>query len=520
MKHRTEPIVDHRLAATLPEALGSQPDPGRLRPWARINVRKAAPIALACLGAATAGQAIESQEVRKPNILVIYTDDQGYADLECQGILNDLKTPHLDRLAADGVRCTSGYCSAPQCIPSRAGIMSGRYQTRFGVDNNGTIPMPLSETLIPQRLQSAGYTTGMVGKWHLEPNHIQKEWIRENMPGANLERRVRIPHAKSRPYLPDRRGFTDSFCGQTHRYWATYDLNEKDVSPPRHVHKGGYRLDLQTDAALTFIDRHAEDPFFLYLAYFAPHVPLDATDKYLKRFPGEMPRRRRLALAMLAAMDDGVGRIRERLEAHGLTENTLIFFISDNAAPLKIHMKDAPGVGPGWDGSRNDPWVGEKGMLTEGGIRVPFIVTWPGRIPAGQTFDEPVITLDVGATAVALAGLPQAPELDGVNLIPHLTDRASSKPPHEKLFWRFWNQSAIRKGRWKYLQAGPRKYLFDLQSPEHEKRNRIADHPAIAAELQAELRHWADEQKNPGVPTGPLNRQESGWYDHYLPTEG
>lgn len=230
-----------------------------------------------------------------------------------------------------------------------------------------------------------------------------------------------------------------------------------------------------------------------------------------------MPRRRRLALAMLSAIDDGVGRIRERLDKYKLTDNTLIFFISDNGAPLKIEMKDAPGGGPGWDGSRNDPWVGEKGMITEGGIRVPFIVTWPGTIPAGKTYEQPVISLDVAATAAALAGLPPVPELDGVNIIPHLTGKVTT-PPHEKLFWRFWNQTAIRKGRWKYLQAGGAlKYLFDLESPEHEKKNLIKEKPGIATELQADLQAWAKEQKTPGVPSGDLNGQERGWFDHYLP---
>jgi arylsulfatase A-like enzyme len=271
----------------------------------------------------------------KPNIIVVFTDDHGYADLNCQGSLKDLKTPNLDKLAADGVRCTNGYITAPQCIPSRAGILAGRYQTRFGVDHNGTIPMPLEEVLIPQRLQKAGYATGMVGKWHLDPNHQEKAWIRKNMPGTKIEKKkkVKIPHKLIRPYLPDMRGFTDCFCGPMNSYWATYDLDGKDIKPAKIVRKQGYRLDIQTDASLAFIDRHAKEPFFLYLAYFAPHVPLDATPKYLKRFPDKMPRRRKLALAMLSAIDDGVGRIRERLKKLKLTENTLIFFISDNGAP-------------------------------------------------------------------------------------------------------------------------------------------------------------------------------------------
>jgi arylsulfatase A-like enzyme len=456
----------------------------------------------------------------KPNIIVIFTDDHGYADLGCQDSLKDLKTPHLDKLASDGARCTSGYITAPQCIPSRAGLLSGRDQNRFGLSQNGTIPMPLNETLIPQRLQKAGYATGMVGKWHLDPNHGSKDWIREHMPNAESKTKggkIAIPHKLARPYLPDARGFTDSFCGSVNTYWANYDLEGKSIKPAKNIREKGYRLDIQTDAALAFIDRHAnKEPFFLYLAYFAPHVPLDATEKYLKRFPGEMPRRRKLALAMLSAIDDGVGRIRAKLGEYKINKDTLIFFISDNGAPLKIDMKDEAGGGPGWDGSRNDPWVGEKGMLTEGGIRVPFIVTWPGKIPAGLTYEHPVTSLDVGATSVELAGLKKASELDGVNIIPHLTGKIQS-PPHESLFWRFWRQSAIRKGQWKYLQAGPRKYLFNLSSPEHEKINRIKEHPEIAAELEASLQSWAKTLKHPGVPTEPLKGQELKFNNHYLP---
>ena len=260
----------------------------------------------------------------KPNVIVIFTDDQGFADLGCQGSLKDLKTPHLDKLANDGVRCTSGYVTAPQCIPSRAGLLSGRDQNRFGLDANGIIPMPLEEVLIPQRLQKVGYVTGMVGKWHLDPNRASKEWLKEHLPDAKGPNPA-IPHKLARPYLPDMRGFTDVFYGAMNSYWANFDLDGKDVKPAKRVRKTGYRLDIQTDAALAFIDRNAKKPFFLYLPYYAPHVPLDATDKYLKRFPGEMPERRRMALAMLAAMDDGVGRIRERLTQHKLTENTLIF---------------------------------------------------------------------------------------------------------------------------------------------------------------------------------------------------
>ena len=179
-------------------------------------------------------------------------------------------------------------------------------------------------------------------------------------------------------------------------------------------------------------------------------------------------------------------------------------------------MKDEPGNGPGWDGSRNDPWVGEKGMVTEGGIRVPYVVAWPGTIPAGQTFDHPVSSLDVGATAVALAGLEKPETFDGVNLIPHFTGK-TKEAPHEILFWRFWGQTAVRKGKWKYYRAGDKEFLFDLSSKEHENKNLIADHPDIAKELHGKLKAWCAEMKNPGMSAMDINLAQKKWVEHYLP---
>lgn len=221
-------------------------------------------------------------------------------------------------------------------------------------------------------------------------------------------------------------------------------------------------------------------------------------------------------MAMISAMEDGVGKIRAKLDEHRITEDTLIFFISDNGAPLKIHMKDAPGNGPGCNGSRNDPWVGEKGMLSEGGIRVPYIAAWPGTIPAGQTYEHPVTSLDVGATAVSLAGLEQPEILDGVNLIPHFTGK-TKEVPHDFLFWRFWNQAVVRKSKWKYYRAGEREFLFDLSSKKHETQNLIQEYPEIAEELHAKLKDWCAEMQNPGIPKGELQGGEKVWFDHYLP---
>jgi arylsulfatase A-like enzyme len=458
---------------------------------------------------------------RKPNIIVIYTDDQGYADLGCQGHLPDLKTPNIDRLAAEGVRCTDGYITAPQCSPSRAGLLTGRYQQRFGLGHIPDCPLPKEEITIADRMKSAGYVTGMVGKWHLEPNALSKEWASTHLKKVENygNGRVKVPFQAALPYYPQHRGFTEYFKGELKRYWANYDLAGKDLAAQGEwIKDGRYRLDVQSDAAVSFIERNHQSPFFLYLAYFAPHTPLEATEKYLKRFSGDMPERRRYALAMIAAMDAGVGRIMDTLAKHDLDEDTLIFFTSDNGAPLKRTMEDSPVTtdAGGWDGSRNDPLVGEKGMLSEGGIRVPFVARWKGTLPEGATYREPVSALDITATATALAGLPQAPELDGVNLLPHLTG-TTKDAPHKALYWRFWNQTAIRKGRWKYLQAGGSgQFLFDLAQGPEEKGNVIEQHPEIAEELRNDLTQWASTLQKPGIPTGGLNIQEKQWYQHYF----
>jgi len=455
----------------------------------------------------------------RPNIIVIFTDDQGYADLSCQGRVTDIRTPHIDGLARDGVRMTDGYISAPQCVPSRAGLITGQYQQRFGVDANGKGPLPLAVKTLPDRLRAAGYATGMVGKWHLEPNHTDQAWLRANgLQPPQDARRVAIPAEKRRPYLPGPRGFDDFFHGYFSAYTANYNLQGQTLGAAgEKVETELYRLDAQTEGALAFIRRHTEEPFFLYLAYFAPHVPLEATDTYLGRFPGAMPERRRHALAMISAIDDGVGRLQAELKQQHLADRTLTFFISDNGAPLKIDMEDRPisFKGGAWDGSLNDPWVGEKGMLTEGGIRVPFIMHWPGVLPAGQVYEAPVISLDVAATALSLAGVTSAPGMDGRDLIPYLTGTQTGVP-HETLYWRFWNQAAIRRGKWKYLQAGAGRYLFDLSSPDHEKRNLLSRHPEVADQLKNDLAAWTHDLHEPGLPQGSLNAQEETWYAHYM----
>lgn len=461
-------------------------------------------------------------EIRHPNVIVILTDDHGFSDLGCQGVAKDVRTPNLDRLASEGVRCTAGYITAPQCSPSRAGLMTGRYQQRFGFDSIPDGPLPLEEMTIAERLRAAGYVSGQVGKWHLDPNPSCANWIKKNLPGVKRNARgdALIPWEKIRSYYPQGQGFDEFFVGNESPYFANFSTDGKDLERDgKWVKDARFRVDVQTDAALAFIRRNHAKPFFLYLAYFAPHVPLEATEKYLALFPGEMPERRRCALAMIAAVDDGVGRILASLKENGIDDNTLVVFTSDNGAPLKLTKEDELPINvstAAWDGSLNDPWVGEKGMLTEGGVRVPFLLRWKAVLPSGKVFSQPVSSLDIAATALAAAVLPADAELDGVNLVPFLNGKETAAP-HEALFWRFWNQAAVRAGKWKYLKAGPDEFLFDLESDAQETKNLLAEHAEMASELRSKLATWTQDLCPPGLPEKAFNSQEEKWYDFYFP---
>jgi len=430
---------------------------------------------------------LQAAEPAKPNILLIYTDDHGWADLGAQGVDKDIRTPNLDQLTRDGVRCFRGYVSAPQCVPSRAGVITGRYQERFGLEDNTRGPLPLTEVTLPQRLKRAGYISGQVGKWHLS--------------GEGTEDAV-----SQRGHLPPNMGFDEYFCGAMRHYDASHDLQGHPLPhPPVAVIDNRFRVVVQTQAALSFLERRAAgpvQPWFLYLAWFAPHVPLESPEPWFSKTPGNLPKERRQALAMIAAMDDGLGRIRAKLHEMGQENNTLIFAISDNGAPLH------PGA---WDGSLNLPLVGEKGMLTDGGVRTPFVVAWPGTLPAGKVYDWPVFNLDVAATAVALAGLPHDEKLDGVNLLPYLTG-ANQTAPHDYLFWRWRSQASVLEYPWKLIHLGNKEsYLFDVTRPEGELKNLIQEHPDITARLDAKLKTWCATLQPPGPPI-PDNKADDSFY--------
>lgn len=383
----------------------------------------------------------------KPNIVIILTDDQGYGDVGFNGC-KDISTPNIDRIAANGVKFTNGYVSYAVCGPSRAGLITGRYQDRFGFCRNplfapkdSNMGLPLSEQTLAEALKGGGYQTMAIGKWHL---------------GA---------HESLRPL---NRGFDEFFGFLTggHNYFPK-DLVFNDLSelkgqwdPYRtkllrnnnRVEEQEYLTDALSREAVAFVERNQENPFFLYLAYNAPHSPLQATEKYLQRFDHIKDKKRKTYAAMVSAVDDGVGALLNSLEALNIDKNTLVFFLSDNGGPELDNSSDNRELREG------------KGSLFEGGIRVPFAMQWPVKIPRGSVYNEPVISLDIFATATELVQVTPKSEIDGVNLIPFLTSK-NSGVPHKQLFWRKYDDQSIamRSGNMKLVQhKTPNKELYNL----------------------------------------------------------
>lgn len=472
----------------------------------------------ACLSAGAAallfaGIGTASEMPDRPNIVLIFTDDMGWADLGVLGLHEDVRTPNIDQLAKDGVLFTDAYVTAPQCAPSRAGLMTGRYQQRFGFEHIALGPLPHEEVTIANRLAELSYRNGMVGKWHLEPNNATRQWAEANVPGYDPASKVWIRFEHTDTYRPENRGFHDVFWGEFNSGWANYDLEGNTVDPMRRIVGPDCRINSQTAAALAFLRRQArsKDPFFLYLAYYAPHVPLAASEEDLALFDDSHSVRRRYGLAMIHAMDRGLGQIRELLAEQGKTENTLIIFASDNGAPLIRHLNNYDTIeGNGWTGSFNAPLRGEKGMLTEGGIRVPFVVAMPGVIPGGRIDPTPINALDLAPTFLASAGVKKMPdELEGENLWPLLL---GGKLPERPMFWRFWGQSAMREGPWKLLVFGDHQWLFNLEEDKEESKNLAAQHPERVQQMLKQIEAW-EKQNNPVRPVSGrvLNDQEQRW---------
>ena len=433
-------------------------------------------------------------ETKKPNIIVILADDLGYADLGCQGS-REVKTPQIDSIAANGVRCTAGYVTTPQCQPSRAGLLTGRYPNRFGFEANwppeftSRSGLPLSETTMADRLKAAGYATGIVGKWHLGDGHL----------------------AAAVPMRPGNRGFTESFW---HPNGGVLFPDAK-TGFVQNLWRGDERVSVaeySTDAfgreAVEFIERHRDGPFFLYLPFIAPHWPMEAKPEHLAQFAHVPDLHRRTLLAMMASLDENVGRVLAKLREVKLEKNTLIFFLSDNGGQTgPARVKPESPFQYGVNVSLNTPCRGEKGDLLEGGIRVPFLVQWKDRIPAGRTYDAPVISLDILPTALGVAGVKPQPDwkLDGTNLLPFLTGEKQGVP-HDTLYWRFrfpldqpaLHRWAIRQGDWKLVKNNTEPLsLYDLPADIGETNNLATQHPGKVRELEAAWQRWNAELKEP-----------------------
>ncbi|QDU59333.1 Arylsulfatase precursor [Planctomycetes bacterium Pan216] len=427
--------------------------------------------ALLVLASSMPFSAIGAELPSKPNVIVIVADDLGYADVSYQGC-RDFDTPHLDALAASGVDFTNGYVTHPYCSPSRAGILTGRYQQRFGHEHNppfapedDSIGTPTDEVFLGQLLKRSGYATAAIGKWHL---------------------------GDAPKFLPHHRGFDEFFgfsagghdyYGRTRGPHRRIQRNDKTVTAEEIT----YLTDDFTDEAVSFVERHQSEPFFLYLAYNAPHSPNHATQHYLDRTWHIEDGFRTVYAAMILGVDDGVGRLMTTLDQLDLRERTLVFFISDNGGRL---------------GSDNRPLRGHKGMLFEGGIRVPFLASWPGHLPKGVDYDEPVSALDIFATAAAIAGADTSAikPLDGVDLMPYLTGEKKGSP-HDALYWRVIGGQgwAIREGDYKLVNAAAldKRQLFDLAHDPRETHDLSKEHPEIVSQLKNRYDTWNSQLTAP-----------------------
>ena len=410
----------------------------------------------------------------QPNLVIFYADDLGWGELGCQGYAKDIPTPHIDSLAKNGTRFTNGYVAATYCSPSRAGLMTGRYPTRFGHEFNSVANqtgLRLDQTTLATRLKNLGYATIAVGKWHL---------------GSGPE------------YRPTKRGF-DEYFGTLNNTPYFHPTNFVDSRVSQDIQKipddAFYTTDAYADRAVDWLEKTKGKPYFLYLPFNAVHAPLEATKKYLDRFPTITDEKRKTFAAMLSGMDDAIGRVLTKIRALGQEENTLIFFISDNGGPTASTT------------SHNGPLRGFKMTTYEGGPRIPFLAQWKGKIPAGKVYDYPVMNLDVLPTIVnAAGGKPEASwGLDGVDLMPYLTG-ANTARPHQTLYWRYGPQWGIRHGDMKLVVSkggSGQPELYDLATDLGETKDLAATQPAKAKELQAMWDKWSAEQAPPSAPDSP-----------------
>lgn len=444
---------------------------------------------LVCAGT---GLFVTAEDAPLPNIIFLIADDLGYGELSCQDPETDIVTPKIDSIAQNGVRFTDGYVTAPYCAASRAGLLSGRYQTRFGFEFNPTgarneepgAGLPVGEKTLADVLRDrAGYSTAMIGKWHLggtaRYNPLRRGF--DEFFGFLHEGHYFVPSPWEGHTTWLRRR---SLRGGKNGRWTSEDgrlifsthmgSNEPDYDADNPIYRNGQPVveaanltDAFTREATAFIERcGSERPYFLYLAYNAVHSPLQGTDAYMKKYEGIDDVQRRIFAAMLGHLDDSVGKVLDAVKKSGQWENTLIVFLSDNGGPTRELT------------SSNLPLRGEKGTVYEGGLRVPFLMQWPGRIDAGTTYEQPVTSLDLFPTALAMADVDAGKRLDGVDLLPYLSGEESGEP-HYGLFWRLGNRQAYRQGDWKIVRNPRRGQVGEWElyhlSEDISEMNNIAD---------------------------------------------
>lgn len=447
---------------------------------------------LQLLGLSHLGNAADKQ----PNIIIFLADDLGYGELGCQGN-PEIPTPHIDSIAASGVRFTQGYAAGPNCSPSRAGLLTGKIPTRFGYEFNPIgarneewhIGLPPQQLTIAEMLHDVGYTTALIGKWHqggAAPYHPHRHGFDEFF-GFTHEGHYFVPppyegvttmlRRKSLPGNRQGRWVGDRLIYTTHMGHdePDYDANNPIIRGGQPVVETEYLTDALTREAVSFVERNADKPFFLLLAYNAVHSPLQGATEYMEKFQSIDDIHRRIFAAMLSNMDHSVGSVLNAVDREGLSEQTLVFFLSDNGGPTRELT------------SSNLPLRGEKSHMYEGGIRVPFLVRWDETIPRGTVFHKAVSSLDLFATSAAVSGAQLSSPVDGVDLLPFLTG-ANSGVPHDELFWRQGPRTALRSGKWKLvnMQRGDREKkweLYDIENDISEQSDVSSAFPQVLEQL-------------------------------------
>lgn len=449
----------------------------------------------------TAQRQPQTTQPRKPNIVFILGDDLGYCDVSMYGC-KEIPTPNIDSIGKKGIRFTNAYVSAPVCSPSRAALMTGRYQHRFGFEFNAgplaravrepEMGLPLTEITLADALKKAGYKTGMVGKWHLgmqekfRPNQRGFDEYFGFLFGANTYINPTGDNVKN----------AAAASGESDPAWPRNKQNPvlRNNTP---LEEDGYLTETFAREAVAYIERHKHEPFFLYAPFNAPHTPLQATKKYTDRFAHIKDERRQVYAAMVSALDDAVGAILQKLRDTGLEKDTLVVFSSDNGCATYTGA------------CTNDPLRYGKLTHLEGGFRVPFAMQFPAQLKSGVVSDQVISSLDLFPTAVALAGgeLAKDRPYDGVNLMPYLTGKNKAKP-HEVLCWRNGANAAVRKGKWKLFKGGDHYWLFDLSKDIGEKKNLADQYPQVVAELKQELAKWEAQLK---APLWPCREAQGNW---------